>query len=265
MKIITFCRPLPWRAILAAVLAVCGTLTAPSLRAETFNSVQGDRRVVIGYRVNPDALQKMLPAPWQVSANGPGPNDGANFFVTLIERPRDEAPDTKIRINGTYSVVFRVVAKDPQTGMTGGLIVGGFGQTAAAGYYQTNRQASFSVERSVKAKDEQETIVESWTVEGKGPGERLEIRLQTTPDMKTRTRDKGEANTISAKDTKLWRIYRFDSTTDVVRSVPKSIDLVKSYSLKLASPEFGTLFDGSEKLVSIALTPWYLRQTFLKF
>lgn len=247
-----------------ALAAVCSVLALSHLYAETFNSIQGDRRIVIGYRVNPEALQKMLPAPWQVSATAAGPAEGANFFVTLIERPRDEAPDATLRFNGMYSVVFRVVAKDPNTGLVGGLIVGGFGQTASSGYYQTNRPASFRVERAINAHDDVETIAENWTVEGKGPGERLEVRLESTPDGKSRTRDKGETNVISAKNTALWRIYRFESTTDVVKSVPKTIDRMKSFSLKLTSPEFGALFNGSEKLVGINFQPWYLRQTFLK-
>lgn len=265
MKSTTFRSLRTWgaRRLSLVLVAVCSVLALSHLYAETFNSIQGDRRVVIGYRVNPEALQKMLPAPWQVSATAAGPAEGANFFVTLIERPRDEAPDAALRFNGMYSVVFRVVAKDP-TGLVGGLIVGGFGQTASSGYYQTNRQASFRVERSINAHDDVEAIAESWTVEGKGPNERLEIRLEATPDAKGRTRDKGEANTISAKNTALWRIYRFESTTDVVKSVPKTIDRMKSFSLKLTSPEFGALFDGSEKLVGINFQPWYLRQTFLK-
>jgi hypothetical protein len=251
-------------SLLFGIAIAVGMVTASASRADTLNSVQGDRRVVIGYRVNPDQLQTMLPAQWQVSANGPGPTEGANFFVTLIERGRDEAPDATLRQNGTYSVIFRVVARHSETGVIGGLIVGGFAQTSSPGYYQTSRQASFRVERSVTARDEAETISESWVVEGRSPAERLEVRFRASPSVKTRTRDKGEANTLSAKDTALWRIYRFESVTDIVRSAPRNIDLVEHYSLALTSPEFRKLFDGSEQLVSVSLTPWYSRQTFLK-
>jgi hypothetical protein len=79
-----------------------------------------------------------------------------------------------------------------------------------------------------------------------------------------RTRDKGEAENISAKDPTLWRIYKFDAATDVVKSVPQRIDRVKGYTFRLTVPEYRKLFDGSEQLIGITLLPWYVRETFVR-
>jgi hypothetical protein len=71
---------------------------------------------------------------------------------------------------------------------------------------------------------------------------------------------KPETKPRSATDPTIIRLYKFDQGVDVVRSVPAGIDRVQTYVLRVTVPELRPLFDGSEKVVSIALVPWYLRQ-----
>jgi hypothetical protein len=51
--------------------------------------------------------------------------------------------------------------------------------------------------------------------------------------------------------------------TDIVKSIPAGIDRVQEYQLRVTVPEFGKLFDGTEQLVGIAVSPVYLREVFL--
>ena len=49
-----------------------------------------------------------------------------------------------------------------------------------------------------------------------------------------------------------FRIYRVDTATDIVKSVPAGIDRVKNYQFRVAVPELNKLFDGTEQLVAVA-------------
>jgi hypothetical protein len=91
----------------------------------------------------------------------------------------------------------------------------------------------------------------------------LELRLHSVRKVSARTRAKGESNLFSAKDPTLGRIYKFDAATDVVKSAPEGIDRAKAYTFRVTAPEYAKLFDGSEQLIGISVTPWYVRQVFV--
>jgi hypothetical protein len=44
--------------------------------------------------------------------------------------------------------------------------------------------------------------------------------------------------------------------------VPQNIDRVLSYQFRVTISEFSDLFDGAERLVSITIVPWYVRQVY---
>jgi hypothetical protein len=69
---------------------------------------------------------------------------------------------------------------------------------------------------------------------------------------------------LSAKDPALWRLHRFDAATDVVKSVPEGSDRVLHYTFHLTAPEYDTLLNGSEQLIGISVTPWHVRQVFVR-
>jgi hypothetical protein len=60
-----------------------------------------------------------------------------------------------------------------------------------------------------------------------------------------------------------FRIYRSETATDMLKSIPAGINHVQNYQLRVAVPELSKLFDGTEQLVGIATTPLYVRQVFL--
>jgi hypothetical protein len=76
-------------------------------------------------------------------------------------------------------------------------------------------------------------------------------------------RTTGEAKVRGGPDPDFSRIYRTDRGIDVVRSVPNGVDRVDEFSFRSTLSEFKEILDGSERLVSISVEPWYMRQVFL--
>jgi hypothetical protein len=46
--------------------------------------------------------------------------------------------------------------------------------------------------------------------------------------------------------------------------VPEGLDRLQEYTFSLTVPEYLKLFDGSEQLIGVSVTPWYVRQVFVK-
>lgn len=256
-------------SVLLIVVSLCGILALQSAEAQTFTGVQGDRtRIQVAFQVKPEDVQAWLPAPWQLNPLASGPLKGANFWVTLIDRVRDDDPEGKPKYSGTSRIVaFVAPGKHPQTGQTASVILGGFASNPAyqPGFYKNFRTATVRVEHAIKSHElDTEEITDVWEVRDATGAGGLELRLESLRKVGARTRGKGEPNIISAKDPALWRIYKFDAATDVVKSVPEGVDQVKASTFRLTDPEFGKLFDGSERLIGITVTPWYVRQVFVR-
>lgn len=255
--------------LVMGLVGLVGVFLYGSADAQTLSGVQGDRyRIYLGYQVKPDAVQARLPAPWQLSPSGSGALKGANFLIVLIERVRDEDPEGKPKYSGTNRiVVYAAPVKDPQTGTTAVMVLGGFASNPAyvPGFYKIFRAATVRVEHAIKSQElDAEGITDVWEVQDATGSGGLDLRLESLRKVGARTRSKGAPNVISAKDPTLWRIYKYDAAVDVVKSAPEGIDRVKNFNFRLTDPEFGKLFDGSERLVGIYVQPWYVRQVFVK-
>jgi hypothetical protein len=256
-------------SVLLTVASLWGVLAVQPAEAQTFTGVQGDRhRIYLGFHVKPDAAQARLPAPWQLNPLESGPLKGANFLLVLLERVRDDDPDGKPKYSGTSRVAAYVApAKHSQAGTTATMVLGGFASNPAyqPGFYKNFRAATVRVEHVIKSHElDAEEITDVWQVRNANGAGGLDLHLESQRKVGARTRSKGEPNVISAKDPTLWRIYKFDAAMDVVKSAPEGIDRVKKYSFRFTDPEFGKLFDGSERLVGIYVQPWYVRQVFVK-
>ena len=256
-------------SLLPVVVSLCAILASRPVEAQTFTGMTGERdRITLGFQVKPEAVQGLLPAPWRLAPLNGGPLKGSNFLVVFVNRIREDDLEGKPRYSGTNPfIVFVAPVKHPQTGQTVGVILDGLASNPAGvpGYYKVYRAATVRVEHASKSHEvDEEAVTDVWEVrDATGPG-RVELRLQSLVKVGARTRDKGEAENISAQDPALWRIYKFDAATDVVKSVPQGIDRVKGYTFRLTAPEYSKLFDGSEQLIGITLLPWYVRQTFVR-
>ena len=246
-------------------LAVWATTAA---QAQTFSVEQIERRIVIGFQVNAEALQSRLPSPWQLNPLAGGPLRGANCLIVLVDNLRTEDPQGKATIRGTLRfAVFVAPATNPQTGQTVSVVLGGFASNPAyvPGFYQVYSAATIRIQHATKSMeggaDEQTDVWE--VLDGTGKLE-LAFRLISSPDPVTRSRTKSEINVISAKDPALWRMYKYDAGTDIVKSTAQGIDHIQSLDLRINAAEFADLFNGGEQLVGINLVPWYIRQVYVR-
>ena len=254
--------------VLFVAISLSAFLSCQWAQAQTFSVEQIERRIVMGFQVNAETLQGRLPSPWQLDPLAGGPLKGANLLITLVDNLRTENAQGKASIGGTLRFAFFAApATNPQTGQTVAVVLGGFASNAAyvPGFYQVYSAATIRIQHATKSleggADEQADVWE--VLDGTGKLE-LSFRLISSPDAVTRSRTKSEINSISAKDPALWRIYKYDSVTDVVRSVALGIDQIQSLDLRVNSAEFADLFNGSEQLVGINLLPWYIRQVYIR-
>jgi hypothetical protein len=265
---------LPWCWMLVGVVVISGSwgfgeLFVRAEGARTRAGLHGDRlRIMLGFHVKPEAVQQRLPVPWQLSPPDKGPDTGANLFVVLVDRVRDDEAEGRPSFSGTNRIInLAAPARHPQTGEMASIILGGWASNPAnvPGFYQVYRAATVHVERTIKdLPGEAEEVTDVWEVHDAAGHGGLELRLQSRRKMAARRRARGEAHVVSAKDPDLWQLHRFDAAADLVKSRPERIDEVQRYTFRLSAPEYGELFDGSEQLISISVTPWHVRQVFVR-
>jgi hypothetical protein len=262
---------LRWHRVLAGICLVMGAwalgdlLTACSAAPQTLIGVHGDRlRLTLGFRVKPEVVQGRLPTSWQLHPPASGPFKGANVFVVLVDRVRDDDAEGKPRSQGADRIInVAVPARHPETAETVSIILGGWASAPAnvPGFYQVYRKAAVRVEHVLKSQDEDaEGVTEFWEVQDAAGSGGMQLRLQALRKAGKRVRERGEAHVVSAKDPALRQVHKFEGATDVVKSVPEGIDEVQHYTFRLTAPEYSTLFDGAEQLIGISVTPWFVRQ-----
>lgn len=189
-------------------------------------------------------------------------------YLVLVDNLRTEDPQGRATVGGTLRfAVFVAPATNPQTGQAASIVLGGFASNPAyvPGFYQVYSAATIRIQHATKSLEgggDEHTDV--WEVlDGAGKLE-LVFRLISSPDSATRSRTKSEINVISAKDPALWRMYKYDAGTDIVKSAALGIDHIQSLDVRVKAAEFADLFNGSEQLVGINLVPWYIRQVYIR-
>jgi hypothetical protein len=228
--------------------------------AETLVGFNNESRTVLALRVSEVSLQKWLPGPWQISPVASGPFRDANVNLVFISpwlTQDAEGKPTAVPIN--RRVAMAIPATNPQTGESTTLVARLYvsDPKGVPGPYGNAVAATVRFEQTLKGIGiEPAAGTESWEMRN-GAGA-IELRLQYQRGVPVRS--KPESKPRSATDPTILRLYRVDQGLDVVRSMPTGLDRVQAYSLRVTVPELRPLFDGSERLVGIALVPWYLRQ-----
>ena len=238
-------------------------LTQP-VYAETLVQSTADTRLMVAMRVGQADLQKLVPAPWQVTPIPGGPLKEANFFIvfidTLLVQDAQGKPD-----QGAISrkVVFAVPAKHTQTGEMAIVVTGGFTANIneVPGPYKNFVQATIRREQTHKGVNLEPALGgDFWEVRD-ARGVVIELRIDYQQALLLRA--KSEQRNYSAVEPSFFRIYRVDQATDIVKSIPAGIDRVQNYQFRVAVPELKNLFDGTEQLVAVSVIPLYVRQIFL--
>src|SRR6266851_4647359 len=222
--------------IALVALALAGALLADTARAETPTGSNADTRVVVALQVKPEAAQQWLTGPWQVNPAG----SGINRILALV------VPGKHSGTGETASVVARLFSADP---------------SYVPSPYKNAVPGQIRRERIIRESNtEPASGREIWMVRDYRGGV-LELAFDYVGGLPARS--KGEAKIYSAVEPAFFRIYRWEQGADVVKSVPANIDRVQNFKLTIGIEELKKTFDGSEKVVSVTMLPWYLRQVSL--
>ncbi|TMI99344.1 MAG: hypothetical protein E6H01_11080 [Bacillati bacterium ANGP1] len=219
-------------------------------------------QAVLRFAVRTEPLQARLPAPWQVSPDPAGVSKGANLAVTFNDAllNQDAAGIPTADAVSRY-IGFAVPARHPETEEEAGFnfrILTAHPR-AVPGKYKTSRLGTVLREFYAKGNDMSATVTDHFRFRDPGGGS-VELQLQYRRGLPVRVVSQG--NVRSATDPSILRIYKIHELLDIVRSVPQNIDRVMSYQFRNTISEFSDLFDGTERLVSVTIVPWYVRQVY---
>ena len=233
------------RNMLAALLVLAAS-PAIAQDKEKLSSTDFTVRTILAFKVPDAALQKLLPAAFEVNSPTAGPAKGSNVSIALIDYQMAQDPEGKLLPAGeAVSVV----------------LTGFVAQAAVPGPYFVFGPAKIKVDRRSDTDAEGKSIIdEVWEVNADDGGA-LQIGLQFTRGALAR--GKAEAKIHSAAKPEFYRIYRFDQAADLVKSTATGVDRVSKLSFKAAGPKLTSVFDGSEQLISITSIPFYSRSIYV--
>jgi hypothetical protein len=249
---------------LVLMLALSIAFTPPEASAETPVGSNVDTRTVVNMKVAEAEAQKWLTTPWQVHPVASGHAKGANAFLVFYERLLNQDPGGKPAAGGMDRALALIVpAKHSQSDEVASYVVRVWtaNPQALPGPYRNSVRASIRLEQAIKATDmEPASVTERWEVRDTSGGA-VNLELQYVRAVPSRV--KSEAKVHGGRDPNFFQLFRVDSGSDVLRSVPAGLDRVQRYQLRVTMADLRRAFDGSEQLVSILAIPWYVRSVAL--
>jgi hypothetical protein len=258
-----------WRrwlvVVLPGLLLGAGALVPARAAAETLVESNMDSRIVVALRMpRQSAVQTWLPAPWKVEPIASGPSATANVLMVFIERILSQDADGKpIPGGNTRAVAVVVPARNPETGESSMFVVQVFSAAPGGvpGPYKNSVPATVTHEQSSKNQDATTiTGEEAWEMR-EAEGKTVELRFVYERGAATRVTT--ETHVRSAVDPTIHRIYRVDQGVDILKSGPAGVEHVRNLQFRVNAPALTPVLDGSERIVSIAMLPWYIRQVFV--
>jgi hypothetical protein len=251
-------------SLFLAIILVGNLSLAPTVWAENLVQSTVETRLVVALRVGQPEVQKLVPAPWQVDPPPAGPLKDANFMFVFIDQFLVQDPQGKPDMGGINRyVVLSVPVKHTQTGEMAPLVTGGFTPDIrnVPGAYKTATQSTVKRELTNKGNNIEPGVADDFWEVRKPRGGSIELRVQYQQALPLRA--KSEQKVYSGVEPSFFRIYRSETATDVLKSIPANINRVQNYQLRVTMPGLKNLFDGSEQLVGIVAYPLFLRQIFL--
>ncbi len=248
------------RYFAAAGAALTLSLTVP-VSAETLSQRSAESRVTLGYRVTDAAVQALLPAGWTLSGAG-GP--GANLTLIFTDRALYQTPEGQPIAGGRTRDVIFIASASNAAGQNRTFVVLTLSpERATPGPYGVSIPATFETRtQTVTGADEKPLSEQHWKVQlAEGGGLELDLRYERGPVRRGAMQTTGGQLVYSAKTPDFYRIYRTESGTDAVSAASPS--RLRSSSLKVTGARLTTLLNGSERLVSMSETPYYLREVWL--
>jgi hypothetical protein len=248
------------RNMLAALLVLAAS-PAIAQDKEKLSSTDFTVRSILAFKVPDAALQKLLPAGFEVNSPTAGPAKGSNVGIALIDYQMAQDPEGK-PLPARPVIAVNMPAKISASGEAVSVVLAGFvAQAAVPGPYFVFGPAKIKVDRRSDTDAEGKSIIdEVWEVNA-DDGSALQIGLQFTRGALAR--GKAEAKIHSAAKPEFYRIYRFEQAADLVKSTATGVDRVSKLSFKAAGPKLTSVFDGSEQLISITSIPFYSRSIYV--
>ena len=240
-----------------AVAALASILASPRALAQTVTEWSAEQRCTLSVHVDDAALQKLMPPGWTIAPSTAPGNPGGNVTVSFIDRTIVfDGQGKQYRAGSSRYIVFTVPARNAE-GVANNVIISGL-SPEGAGAYGVNLTATTSrVQKSLATQAEENARVEERWEYAADSGDRVDLQIAYRRAPTTRSRV--ETKIRSAVRPDFTRTYRVDQAADVIRSA-NTPDRIESFTFKVSGPKLKTIFDGTEKVLSITAFPYYVRE-----
>lgn len=245
----------------AFVLVVLWALVAPAYAGEKLFGSNVDVRTTLAFKVSDAAVQKLVPEGWEISPPPAGPSKGFNVAVVLIDSisflDADGKPIAPFR-GGVLVIPVKKKGTDAAVPM---VVFGIAVREVVPGAYGVYVPGKAAIERKVRSgADGKSTADETWEFKAEDGNA---IKAQIRYGRGAMTKSKVEMKVYSGAKPEFFRIYRVDQVADIARSTATGVDRVTKVSFKASGPKLASLFNGSERLISVTSIPSYSRTIFL--
>ncbi len=242
-------------------LLLLAAVPAAAQDKEKLAAIDNSVRTVVTFKAPTAAVQKLLPAGWEIQAATEGPDKGANLALYLIDFQLGQDPTGK-PLTGRPVLALVVPARKTGSDVTAGVIPGGYiAQAGVPGPYSNFVAGKVTVERKSHTDNDGKAVIdEKWEIKG-DDGASLEFQIQFVRGVPVR--EKTETKYYSSAKPEFYRIYRVEQGTDVVRSTATGTDRATHLSFNVSGGKLAPLFDGTEQLISVTSLPLFSRAIYL--
>jgi hypothetical protein len=248
------------RSLFVALLLLAAS-PASAQDSEKLAAVDNSVRTVITFKAPAAAVQKLLPAGWEIQEPIAGPDKGSNLALYLIDFQLGQDPGGKL-LTGRPTLALVIPAKKTGSDLGASVIPGGYtAQAGVPGPYSNFVAGKVTVERQSHTDGDGKAVIdEKWEIKG-DDGSALDFQIQFVRGVPIR--EQTETTYYSSVKPEFYRIYRVVQGSDVVRSTAMGVDRAAKLSFKASGGSLAALFDGTEQLVSVTSLPVFSRTIWL--
>lgn len=243
---------------LALALAAFGISAAG---AETLVENSAEHRLQIDFHVSDSALKAFLPAGWASNDAAFGPAKDANLRMIFVDQIDITGPDGKPLGKGSNRFAYLAApVKQTGTNNVGQMIISGLSADSAGapgsfGVFLAADDAEMHF--SLDARNGPLMGQEDWKFAA-ASGAHMEAHI--TYERAGGTHSSSPSNFYSAADPTNYEIWKVDQSLDIMRNVTVDVGTrVKDFSYTAGGGAIASLFDGTEKVLSLDSQPAYNR------
>jgi len=243
----------------AGMAAAALAALAPVADAETKVGSTVESRILLGFSASDDAINQMLPEGWVSITLPKGPVAGSNLIVALIDRHviLDAAGKPADPSSGPIVAFLAYAKKDGVEGVRGFVtrvyeeppLVNPYGNSLPA---DIGRVAGFT-----DAGGGDRSQSEDWSVTTQTGSFQVTLDYRMGGLMWSTG---GASRPYSSVTPEFSRVYRYDQLAGLAMNTAAGRALDGNVSYEVTGDALGSLFDGSEELVSIVTIPTYVRE-----